>query len=159
MVSVLFVCLGNICRSPAAEGILRKMNEESNGTLELHVESCGIGCWHVGLLPHESMREAAQERGLLLLSRAQQFKTSFFDKFDYIFAADQSILNELYKLADTPEHKDKVHLISEYSQSYPREAIPDPFYEGKEGFDKVLDMLEECCSGILKQIRKKEALK
>jgi protein-tyrosine phosphatase len=155
MVSVLFVCLGNICRSPAAEEVLRKMNDESKMPMKLHVESCGIGCWHVGLLPHESMREAALERGLTLVTRAQQFKTSFFDQFDYILAADHSILNELYKLALTPEHKVKVHMISEYSQSYPREEIPDPFYEGKEGFDKVLDMLEDSCEGILNHISKK----
>ena len=156
MVSVLFVCLGNICRSPAAEGILRKMNDESKKPLELQVESCGIGCWHVGLLPHESMREAAKERGFLLVSRAQQFKPVFLDQFDFILAADQSILNELYNLAITSEHKAKVHLISEYSESYPREVIPDPFYEGKEGFDKVLDMLEDSCEGILNHIRKEQ---
>src|ERR1700730_2947112 len=107
MVSVLFVCLGYICRSPAAEGILRHMHEQSSGKQSLHVESCGLGSWHVGQLPHDQMREAANERGIVLLSRAQQFKSSFFEQFDYILAADHIILNELYALAKTPEHKAK----------------------------------------------------
>ncbi len=155
MVAVLFVCLGNICRSPAAEEILRKKNDESKEGLTLHVESCGLGCWHIGLLPHEMMREAAKERGVILCSRAQQFNSLFFDKFDYILAADHSILNELYNLAETPEHKAKVHLISEFSGSYYREEIPDPFFEGKEGFDRVLDMLEDSCQGLFSHIIKK----
>ncbi len=152
MTSVLFVCLGNICRSPAAEGILRHMHEKSGGIPPLHVESCGLGSWHIGRLPHDQMREAANERGIVLLSRAQQFKPSFFDQFDYILAADHSIMNELYNLAKSPQHKAKVHLIAEYSKSYFREEIPDPFYGGKEGFDRVLDMLEDSCQGLLEHL-------
>lgn len=154
MIKILFVCLGNICRSPAAEAILRHMYEESKGNLMLQVESCGLGSWHIGQLPHDQMREAAKERGILLTSRAQQFKPSFLDQFDYILAADHAILKDLYNRAATPEQKAKVHLISEYSQSYFREEIPDPFYNGKEGFDRVLDMLEDSCEGLLDHLKK-----
>ncbi|MGZ3633939.1 MAG: low molecular weight protein-tyrosine-phosphatase [Parachlamydiaceae bacterium] len=155
MVSVLFVCLGNICRSPAAEGILRHINEQLPQPLPLHVESCGLGSWHVGKLPHEEMRQAAEERGFYLISRAQQLKTSFLDQFDYILAADHEVLNELRQHASTLDQQTKIHLITEYSTLYRDEEIPDPFYQGRAAFDRVLDMLEESCQGFLLHLKSK----
>jgi protein-tyrosine phosphatase len=152
-ISILYVCLGNICRSPAAESLLRQINQQSKVPLQLHVESAGIGSWHVGQLPHEDMREAAGERGLSMHSRAQQFKPHFFDKFDYILAVDQSVLHELYHYAQTPEHKAKIHLATEFSSLYHREEIPDPFSQGRVAFDHVLDMLEDACQGLLQHLK------
>lgn len=154
MISILYVCLGNICRSPAAEALLRQLNQQSDAPLELHIESAGLGSWHVGQLPHEDMREAGTDRGLSMHSRAQQFKPAFFDKFDYIFAVDQSVIHELYRFAQTPEQKAKIHLVTEFSTLYHREAIPDPFSQGRGAFDLVLDMLEDSCQGLLQHLKK-----
>lgn len=154
MISILYVCLGNICRSPAAEALLRQMNQQSESPLPLHIESCGLGSWHVGHLPHEDMRKVAADRGLSMHSRAQQFKPAFFDRFDYILAVDQSVIHELYRHAQTPEQKAKIHLVTEFSSLYHREEIPDPFSQGRGAFDLVLDMLEESCQGLLEHLQK-----
>ncbi len=152
MAKVLFVCLGNICRSPAAEGMLRHMAAKKE-LEELIVKSCGIGDWHIGQLPDERMREAAQSRGLTLSSRAQKFHPQFLDEFDFILAADHEVLNNLYHYAKLPEHKAKIHLITEFSGSYKGQEIPDPYYASSGSFDLVLDMLEDSCEGLLFHIR------
>lgn len=154
MVAVLFVCLGNICRSPAAEGLLRHMSRQPENRVKIEVESCGLGSWHIGHLPNEEMRAAAEERGISLHSRAQQFTSGHLDRFDYILAVDQSVINQLYQYAQTPEHKAKIHLVTEYSRIYFREDIPDPFYKGRQAFDQVLDMLEDACQGLLEHLHK-----
>lgn len=152
MPSVLFVCLGNICRSPAAEGILRQLADKK-GFRELSVESCGLGSWHIGNLPDIRMQEATKRRGVTLASRAQQFNPLFLDRFDYILAVDNEILNELYKYARKPEHKAKLHLITAFSSSYRGEEIPDPFYGGEASFESVLDMIEDSCEGLLEHLK------
>lgn len=152
MPSVLFVCLGNICRSPAAEGILRHLAAK-DAIKELVVESCGIGAWHVGQLPDERMRHASKNRGFYLESRAQQFTYAFYDRFDLILAADREVLNALIQHAQLPEHKTKIKLITHFSSCYPDEEIPDPYYRGDSGFEQVLDMIEDSCHGILEHLR------
>lgn len=149
--SILFVCLGNICRSPAAEGILRHMAD--NKGKSIHTESCGLGDWHTGNLPDQRMREAAKNRGLILASRAQRLQPAFFDKFDLILAADTKVLNEIFKHAQTTEHKAKIHLITHFSKCYRDQDVPDPYYEGEAGFERVLDMLEDSCEGIIEFIQ------
>lgn len=151
MPNVLFVCLGNICRSPAAEGIMRHLAEKQN-LKDLTVESCGIGDWHVGQMPDERMQRAARNRGVILSSRAQTFHNDFFAQFDYILAADKDVLHELYVKAKTPENKAKVHLMTDYSKTYRGEDIPDPYYAGEAGFETVLDMLEDCCESLANHI-------
>ena len=153
MISVLFVCLGNICRSPAAAAVLLYLNEKKESPIELHVESCGIGSWHVGQLPTEKMREASEKRGVLLSTRAQQFDPSFLDAFDLVLAADQSVLHELYHYAKTAEKKAKIHLITEHSSNYYREEIPDPYSQGEPAFEIVLDMIEDSCEGLLEHFK------
>jgi protein-tyrosine phosphatase len=155
MVSILFVCLGNICRSPAAEGVLRHISLKDEQSLELHIESCGLGDWHAGRLPDERMREAAKKRGVILSSRAQMIRSEFFDRFDLILAADNKVLNELYRYALTPDHKAKLHYITHFSGSYKDQEIPDPYYEGEAGFEHVLDMIEDSCEGLLQHLKKK----
>jgi protein-tyrosine phosphatase len=150
--SVLFVCLGNICRSPAAEGILRQLAEKED--VELHVESCGLGDWHKGSLPDERMREASKNRGYVLASRAQKMEPEFFDRFDLIFVADQKVMRELYKFADKAEHKAKMHLMTHHSKAFQGQDVPDPYYQGEAGFEQVLDMLEDSCDGILAHIKR-----
>lgn len=152
MSSILFVCLGNICRSPAAEGVLRHLIEQDPRLKDIVIESCGIGDWHVGQLPDERMRNSAKGRGIILSSRAQQFKSEFLDRFDYILAADNEVLRDLYRFARNPEHKAKIHLITEFSASYKGEEIPDPYFGGEGGFELVLDMIEDSCEGLIKQL-------
>lgn len=153
MVEILFVCLGNICRSPAAEGVLRHMAAKNPKGKNVNVKSCGLGSWHVGQLPDSRMQDVAKRRGLTLSSRAQQFRPEFFDRFDYILVADNEVMSVLYQYAATPEHKAKLHLITEFSSSYKGQEIPDPFYGNDASFELVLDMLEDSCEGLLERIR------
>ena len=154
MSSVLFVCLGNICRSPAGEGILRHMALQEPLLKDLRIESCGMGDWHIGHLPDERMRLATSQRGVNLSTRAQKFHPRFLEEYDYILAADHEVLNDLYRHAKTPEHRAKIHLITHFSSLYKDQEIPDPYYGGEAGFELVLDMLEDSCQGLIVDLLK-----
>lgn len=151
-VSVMFVCLGNICRSPAGEGILKDLAEKKECSEILHVESCGTGGWHVGSKPDPRMRETAGRRGINLNSTAQKFRGAFFEEFDYILAADDHILEELQSFARDEESREKLYLINDFSKTFRGQDVPDPYYGGDQGFEKVFDMLEEACAGLLAEI-------
>ncbi|MCE5315852.1 MAG: low molecular weight phosphotyrosine protein phosphatase [Parachlamydia sp.] len=153
MTAILFVCLGNICRSPAAEGVLRHLAAQDPQFAGIHIESCGLGDWHIGQLPDLRMREVAKTRGLTLSSRAQRFRPSFFERFDYILAADRDVLNDLYQFARTSEQKTIIHLMTAFATNFKDEDVPDPYYSGDAGFELVLDMLEESCTGLLDHLR------
>lgn len=152
MVSILVVCVANICRSPAAEAVLQHLNQQRPHPLDLHIESCGLGEWHLGHLPSEQMRLAVEERGMSLTKRAKKFQSEYFYSFDYIFAVDEDVLHQLYNMATKLEHRAKIHLITEYSQAYARQNIPDPFTQPGAAFEIVLDMLEDACHGALEHI-------
>ena len=155
MASVLFVCLGNICRSPAAEGILRHMVKEEPRLNHVHIESCGMGRWHMGQLPDSRIREAIKERGIFLTSKAQSFKPEFLDRFDYILAADREVLADLMRYAKKPEHQAKIHLMTHFSSAYLEQEVPDPYYRGQNAFELVLDMLEDSCRGLMTDLLKR----
>lgn len=157
MKRVLFVCLGNICRSPAGEGVLKHLVQQQNLTNEISVSSCGIGDWHIGSYPDARMAKAAQSRGFILSSRAQLFDISFFKDFDLILAADHEVLHHLHQFARTPEEKAKLHLINDFSSLYKGQDVPDPYYKGDIGFELVMDMLEDSCQGILNYFLKQKA--
>lgn len=152
-VNVLFVCLGNICRSPAAEALLRQLASKHAG-LEIYVESCGLGNWHQGKLPDPRMCEAAAARGVHLTSRAQEFRLEFLDVFDLILAADRSVLDVLKKAAGTPEKQNKITLMTAFSKLYQDSDVPDPYHLTGAAFDRVLDILEDSCKGLLFKIQK-----
>lgn len=154
MVKIIFVCLGNICRSPAAEGVLKQMAEDEG--LDVHVESCGIGDWHIGALPDSRIRAAAKARGIVLSSRAQKFQEEHLNSFDYILAADHEVLEHLHYFAKTPQQKAKVHLITAFSKAFHDESIPDPYYGGDAGFEHILDILEDACAGLIQEIKKSQ---
>ena len=149
---ILFVCLGNICRSPAAEGVLQHLAKE----LDFHVESCGLGDWHEGQLPDPRMRAAALERGIPLTSRAQAIHPDHFDRFDLILAADHSVVHELQKHASKPEQKAKIHLMTKFSPIYKDQEVPDPFYENQAAFELVMDMVQDCCEGLISELQNKK---
>jgi protein-tyrosine phosphatase len=156
MTAILFVCLGNICRSPAAEEIMRSIIKENAREIkdDFRIESCGLGDWHKGHLPDERMRDAAKNRGYILASRAQEFQPVFFDDFDLILVADHKVMNELYRYAASPDYKAKIHLITHFSACFTDQDVPDPYYQGKAGFEHVLDMIEDSCTGLLDHLKK-----
>lgn len=132
--------------------MLIHLNKRRPFPLELHVESCGLGDWHVGHLPSEQMRHAAAGRGIVLSGRAKKFQSAYLYSFDYVLAADESVLHELFEYATSLEHREKIHLITEYSRSYHRQNIPDPYTQKEDAFELVLDMLEESCAALLQHI-------
>lgn len=154
MIKVLFVCLGNICRSPAAEGIFRHLVNQEGMSEEVIVASCGIGDWHLGQLPDPRIRSAASNRGISLTSKAKPFITNFIEEYDYILAADNEILEFLHQHAKTPEQKAKLHLMTAFSKIHKGGIIPDPYYQGSAAFDHILDILEDSCKGLLQHIKK-----
>lgn len=151
-IRVLFVCMGNICRSPAGEGILKHLATLDH-SLNIDVESCGIGDWHVGQGPDYRIQEASKTRGIFLNGRAKQFINTYFDQFDYVLAADKEVLKYLYHDAKTPQQKAKIYLMTHFSPIYKEEDVPDPYYQGDGAFEQVLDMLEDSCVGLLKHLR------
>ena len=153
MTSVLFVCMGNICRSPAAAGILRHLAQAKAIGHTLTVDSCGMGDWYAGHSPDSRMQKSAQMRGLILTGRAKGFRKEFFQTFDYILAVDQEVLKRLHDLALSPEEKARLHLITTFSKSFHNREIPDPFYGDDGAFEVVLDMLEDSCEGLLEKIK------
>lgn len=149
---VLFVCMANVCRSPAGEGMLKHLIQE-HPSLTLHVESCGIGDWHLGQSPDWRMQEAAKSRGIPLTSVAKQFKSHFLDEYDYILVSDQEVLKHLYHYAKSPEQKSKVYLMTAFSPIYKGQEVPDPYYLGEGSFELILDILEDSCAGLLDHIQ------
>ena len=147
---ILMVCLGNICRSPLAEGIMRaKLSKD------FIVDSAGTGGWHAGELPDKRSISTAKNRGLDITSqRARQFKISDFDTFDYIYVMDNSNYKDVMALAPNEEAKSKVKLI--LNELLPNENIdvPDPYYGGQDGFENVFDMLNEACDVIAGKLKR-----
>jgi protein-tyrosine phosphatase len=145
MTSILFVCMGNICRSPALAATLKHLAIQKKR--DLHVDSCGIGWVHLGERPDPRSFEAAKKKGILIDHRAQQFREEFFEIFDLILPVEEEIAEQL-KLR-SPAHQEKIHLVTNFSRKYKGQGIPDPYYMGKEGFDQVMDMIVDCCEGLL----------
>lgn len=150
---VLFVCLGNICRSPAAEHIMRYFVEERGLQSSVDVDSAGTYGGHVGELPDPRMREAAYNRGYRLTHRARRFVEEDFERFDKIVVMDDSNYERVSRYAPERKALDKVYRMSEFMTDYPDWShVPDPYYEGREGFYLVLDMLENGCRVLLDKI-------
>ena len=147
---ILFVCLGNICRSPAAQGIMQKMIDENHLTKDFELDSAGLYGGHAGELPDSRMRIHARNRGYILNHHSRPVRSSDFDNFDLIIAMDDSNYSRLKTLAPTVEDEAKVHRMIEYVKNFPQyHSVPDPYYEGAEGFEIVLDLLEDGCRNLL----------
>lgn len=149
---ILFVCLGNICRSPAAEGIMDGIVETA-GADGFVVDSAGTGRYHIGQLPDQRMRVHARRRGLELNHRCRQVTTSDFDDFDIIIGMDSNNVDNLRRLAPSPEAERKIMPMSAFFSTYSHfDHVPDPYYEGAEGFELVLDLLQEGCQNLFNKV-------
>lgn len=155
-IRLLFVCLGNICRSPAAEGIMASIVEKNGLQDVIEVDSAGTSGWHEGELPDERMRMHGDRRGYDFCSRARKFRKSDFADFDYILVMDRQNYSNVTTLAAEPEERTKVHMMTDFSQQYTHDHIPDPYYGGASGFELVLDLLEDACEGLLQTIKKEQ---
>ncbi len=158
-IRVCFVCSGNICRSPTAEGVFKKLVAEAGLEHAFHVESAGIGSWHVGERPDPRTIRAAEARGYRLESRARHWQARDFDRFDYVVAMDKSHVLALVRLASTEAMKAKISLARDHVIDGPRDAdVPDPYYDELEVFDEVVDICRDACAALLADLRRKHAL-
>ncbi|MBL7665079.1 MAG: low molecular weight phosphotyrosine protein phosphatase [Bacteriovoracaceae bacterium] len=151
-IRVLFVCLGNICRSPAAEGIFLKKIDAKNFNRNFQVDSAGTGNWHVGQLPDARMRQVSLTRGYELTSRARQFTAEDFENFDLIVAMDNSNYANICKLSNNPEHLKKVTMMTSYCLKHKLTEVPDPYFGGEQGFHHVIDILEDATESLLSSL-------
>ena len=155
---ILFVCLGNICRSPTAEGVMRHKLREAGLGEGVDVESAGTGGWHIGHPPDERASAVAGSRGIALESRAQRFETTHFEDFDLIIAMDRQNLADMRTIAPHAAAEGKLHLLREFDPLAAEAGeleVPDPYYGGDDGFEDVLDMVERACDGLVEEIREK----
>ena len=150
--SVLFVCLGNICRSPSGEPVLKAKLEEAGLENEVFVDSAGTSGYHEGDRADERMQSHAVKRGFNLSSISRQIRPADYDRFDYIIAMDSSNYQNLINKAYTPEHKQKISLMTDFSQLHSGD-VPDPYYGGSQGFETVLDILEDSVDGLIKELK------
>jgi protein-tyrosine phosphatase len=152
---ILFVCLGNICRSPSAEGVMAYLVNAAGFQEKIKVDSAGTSNFHVGEEADPRSRHHAQKRGIILTSIARQFNPrKDFKEFDYILAMDQKNLRDLKELDSASKYIEKVHLITNFCKSQEYKEVPDPYYTGERGFELVLDILEDACKGLLEKLKR-----
>ena len=152
---LLFVCLGNICRSPAAEGVFLHLLEQRGLQDQFVVDSAGTGGWHVGRPADRRMRAAAERRGIALPSRARQIAPADLQRFDRILTMDQDNLQAVQALARQLGRREglaRIEPMTSHCQRFQAQEGPDPYYGGEEGFEQVLDLLEDACSGLLARL-------
>ncbi|HEV2286961.1 MAG TPA: low molecular weight protein-tyrosine-phosphatase [Steroidobacteraceae bacterium] len=152
---VLFVCLGNICRSPTAEGVLRTLAAREAPELALEVDSAGTAAYHVGQPPDPRTRAAAARRGYDLSAlRARSLESADFERFDLILAMDRENLTALRRRAPAHTHE-RLRLFLEFAAGEAPEEVPDPYYGGPNGFEEVLDLVEAATRGLLAHLRQR----
>jgi len=148
---ILFVCMGNICRSPTAEGVFRKLASEHAALKKLEIDSCGTIGYHVGEPSDPRSVSAAKSRGYDLSAiRARQISPSDLVYYDYIFAMDNENLSNILKLTNGEKlHREKICLFLDYAQNNTTTSVPDPYYGGASGFDDVIDLIEDASEGFI----------
>jgi len=154
-ISVLFVCLGNICRSPSAHGVFRKRVEDAGLADRVTVDSAGTGDWHIGKAPDRRATAAAAARDISIDDlRARQVCAADLSAFDYVLAMDDDNLDGLERLArSVPEATARIALFNDFSVAYRGQPVPDPYFGGDDGFEHVLDMIEDASDGLLADIK------
>lgn len=156
--TVLFICLGNICRSPAAEGIMKSLVEKERMSDDFFIDSAAIGSWHIGQLPDSRMRKCGAEHGYRFDSHARQFQKSDFQHFDLIVVMDNENYRAITSMASSQADKDKVVRIADYLTHH-REytTVPDPYYGDYSDFELVIELLEDACQGLLDSIKEQNS--
>jgi protein-tyrosine phosphatase len=158
MVRVLFVCMGNICRSPSAQGVLGYLVEQHGLTSQIQIDSAGTHAYHVGEPPDIRATQVAGRRGIDLgRQRARRVTRNDFLEFDYVLAMDRNNYNDLMSLCP-PAQREKLHLFLEFATELAEDEVPDPYYGGVTGFERVLDLIETAAQGLLADIRERHRL-
>ena len=153
---LLFVCLGNICRSPTAEGVMRSLVAREGMEGQITVDSAGTGAWHLGSAPDARARAAAAERGIDLSGRARQVQPEDFETFDLVLAMDRENERLLRGMARDEQERSKVRLLREFDPASVEAGdleVPDPYYGAAGGFEEVLELVQAACEGLLAEIR------
>ena len=154
IIEVSFVCLGNICRSPLAQGLFQDLVNREKLDQKIFISSAGTGNWHIGNLPDERMRQTAHFKGINLESRAQQFQSNDFNRFNLVLAMDQSNLARLSEIAPSTLQKNKLMLFRSFDpESNEDQDVPDPYYGGTKGFEEVYSMVKRTCPPLLDYIK------
>ncbi|MBS0017636.1 MAG: low molecular weight phosphotyrosine protein phosphatase [Arthrospira sp. SH-MAG29] len=146
---LLFVCLGNICRSPSAENIMNHLIQEANLGDRIVCDSAGTSSYHIGSAPDSRMTMAAKKRGIVLKGSARQFTWEDFENFDLILAMDRDNYQQIMYLDRGKKYGDKVKLMCDFCRHHNLKEVPDPYYGGPEGFNQVIDLLLDGCEGLL----------
>ncbi|MEO1179604.1 MAG: low molecular weight protein-tyrosine-phosphatase [Cyanobacteria bacterium J06636_28] len=149
---LLFVCLGNICRSPSAENIMNHLLAQRGLQTQVSCDSAGTSSYHIGSPPDSRMTAAAKKRGISLVGRARQFTVEDFEQFDLILAMDDSNYRNILALDSSGQYATKVKRMCDFCHDYPDREVPDPYYGGTDGFDYVIGLLMDACDGLLQEI-------
>jgi len=150
---ILFVCLGNICRSPSAEAVMNELIGKNKLSDEFEIDSAGIIGYHAGEPADQRMQRHAQQRNMHLTSISRQVKSpADFEYFDYIIGMDDQNMDDLFQLLPSDEYKHKLSKMTDYCTVHSHTSVPDPYYGGAAGFELVLDILEDACQGLLTHI-------
>ena len=162
MISICFVCLGNICRSPTAEAVMVKKIHEQNLQDIIHIDSAGTAAYHVGEMADTRSQEHAKQRGYSIQSRARQFTQEDLDKFDYVIAMDRSNQNNILHLCRSEAQRNKIYLFRDFEGEgknlHHKNDVPDPYYGGSLGFETVLDICEICSDGLIDFIKQQRSI-
>ncbi|MEL7038505.1 MAG: low molecular weight protein-tyrosine-phosphatase [Cyanobacteria bacterium J06592_8] len=151
---LLFVCLGNICRSPSAENIMNHLIEQADLGDSITCDSAGTSSYHIGSPPDRRMTQAAKARGIVLKGEARQFTREDFENFDLILAMDNDNYQGILYLDPSRQYQDKVKLMCDFCRTHSVKEVPDPYYGGSEGFNLVIDILLDACEGLLEYVQK-----
>jgi len=154
MINVLFVCMGNICRSPSGEAVMRKLVKRASLEAEIECDSAGTIAYHEGEPADARMKRHAIKRGYKLTSIARRFRNIDFESFNYIIAMDRSNYTDLMSFDHDKIFTSKIFMMTDFTKNGKYSEVPDPYYGGPEGFENVLDILEDSCSGLLDRISK-----